>query len=120
MTNAWKEAVIEKLVVDCIYADRHEFDPEKAINDLLTYEIQIALDPAVSQAARDLIERGRLLERQEALARTPLADPAPPQGPLPSWHAIHLEELGWTTPTPAPAEAPRGTEPESGSEPPKA
>ena len=53
--NPWKAALIEKLVVSHIYQAVHEDDPEKALNDLLNWEIQVALDPAVSEPAAALL-----------------------------------------------------------------
>lgn len=61
--NEWKEAVIEKLVVSHILQESHEFDPHGAINDLLAWETQIALDPQVSCQAQALIDRGAASER---------------------------------------------------------
>ena len=57
--NEWKEWIIEKLVVSHIYRNEHETDPLKAINDLLSYEVEIALDPQVSSDAQALIDRGK-------------------------------------------------------------
>lgn len=57
-SNPWKEALDEVLVVsglDCIGANE---TPEQAISRLLTWEVTVALDPAVSSAARALLERG--------------------------------------------------------------
>jgi hypothetical protein len=55
--NAWKEAVIEACVVNCIGWD--ESNPMKSVADLISWEVQIALDPAVSSDAQALIERGK-------------------------------------------------------------
>jgi hypothetical protein len=53
----FREAVIDALVVSCIYVEEHDTNPRKAINDLICWEQKIALDPAVSSDARALIER---------------------------------------------------------------
>lgn len=53
----FREAVIDALVVACIYVEEHDSNPRKAINDLICWEQQIALDPLVSSDARALIER---------------------------------------------------------------
>lgn len=53
----FREAVIDALVVSCIYVEEHDTNPRKAINDLICWEQKIALDPAVSSNARALIER---------------------------------------------------------------
>ena len=55
--DSWKEAVIEACVIACIGWD--ENDPEGTLRRLLQWESQIALDPAVSPAARALVDQGR-------------------------------------------------------------
>ena len=50
--NEWKEAVIDACVVNCI--GWHENDPRKTIQDLISWEVAIALDPQVSEEARKL------------------------------------------------------------------
>ena len=65
-TNPWREAVIDALVVDHIYSAAHDADPRKAVNDLLAYESQMALDPLISEAAQALIDKGRDLQQQES------------------------------------------------------
>jgi hypothetical protein len=67
--NPWKDAIIDALVVDCIYRKGHEDDPRGALQELITWDTKMALDPAVSKEARDLIERGR--------AETPTAPDEP-------------------------------------------
>lgn len=52
----WKEAVIEACIVSCIGFD--ESDPHGTLRNLLHWETQIALDPAVSSQARAL-QRGQ-------------------------------------------------------------
>lgn len=52
--NAWQDAVIDALVVNCIYTKEHDADPRKALGDLILREQKIALDPAVSAEARAL------------------------------------------------------------------
>lgn len=61
--NAWKSAVIDKLVVSWVYTDRYEDDPDGALNDLLKWEVEVALDPKVSSQAQELIDRGAAAER---------------------------------------------------------
>ena len=59
-SEAWEQmraAVLDALIVGHIYRAEHETDPRKALADLLAWETQIALDPAVSSAAADLIRR---------------------------------------------------------------
>lgn len=43
MTNEWKEAIIDALVVREIYKKEHEEDPRRALNDLIVWEQQVAL-----------------------------------------------------------------------------
>lgn len=57
--NEWKQAVINELVTAYILTAEHETNPRKAIQDAITWNCQVALDPAVSSDARALIERGR-------------------------------------------------------------
>lgn len=64
--NEWKEAVIEKLIVCHIYQKKHDDDPIGALNDLLSWEIKIALDPQVSSEAQALIDRGWIAAQQKA------------------------------------------------------
>lgn len=54
---AWKDAIIDAAVVDWVYCKEHETDPRKAVNDLLAWQAQIALDPAVSKEAANLHQR---------------------------------------------------------------
>ena len=53
----WKSAVIDQLVIAHILTAEHESDPLKAIQDLLAYHADIAVDPRVSGAAAKLVER---------------------------------------------------------------
>lgn len=55
----WKRAVIDALICSHIYRAEHENDPRKALNDLMIYETQLALDPQVSEDAQALVDRGR-------------------------------------------------------------
>lgn len=61
--SEWKEAVINELVVAHIYQTAHDTDPRKAIQDLITWHVQVALDPRVSSDAQALIDRGAAEER---------------------------------------------------------
>ena len=61
--NDWQEAVINELVVAHIYQAAHDTDPRKAIQDLITWHVQVALDPLVSSDAQALINRGAAEER---------------------------------------------------------
>jgi hypothetical protein len=55
--QAWKDAVIEACIASCI--DWDENDPMKTLHNLICWEVKIALDPAVSNEAAALIQRGR-------------------------------------------------------------
>ena len=58
--DPWKDIVLEQLVVAGIFRREHEGSPRLAIDELVGYHIDVALDPAVSQQAEDLYEQGRL------------------------------------------------------------
>lgn len=57
-TKAWKEEVLEGLGGAGIYRADHNNDPKQALHDLICWEVSVALDPRVSQAARDLTADG--------------------------------------------------------------
>lgn len=50
----WQDAIIDACVVDWILTKEHETDPRKAVNDLLAWQQQLALDPAISEPAAKL------------------------------------------------------------------
>ena len=60
----WKSAVIDQLVIAHILTAEHESDPLKAIQDLLAYHTEIAVDPRVSGAAAGLVEQAKAEERE--------------------------------------------------------
>ena len=60
----WKEAVINELIVAHIYGQVHDDSPRKAVHDAITWNCQVALDPAVSSDAQRL--RDTYLQRAEA------------------------------------------------------
>ena len=55
----WKTAVIEQLIIAHILTAEHESDPLKALQDLLAYHTEIAVDPRVSGAAAKLVEQAK-------------------------------------------------------------
>lgn len=65
--DEWKEAVLNELIVAHIYTKEHETNPLKAIRDAITWNCQVALDPAVSSDAQRL--RDTYLQRAEAAER---------------------------------------------------
>lgn len=58
--NPWREAIDEALVVSCLDCTSDNEPPEAALARLVAWEINCALDPAISSEARALIERGKL------------------------------------------------------------
>ena len=59
------EPLIDRLVILHIYRKEHDTDIALALHDLITWEIQTALDPKVSSAAAALIKAGRESMREE-------------------------------------------------------
>lgn len=57
--HEWREAVLNELIVAHIYTKEHDTNPRKAIQDAITWNCQIALDPAVSSDARKLVAQER-------------------------------------------------------------
>lgn len=51
----WREAVLNELIVAHIYTKEHDTNPRKAIQDAITWNCQVALDPVVSSDAQKLI-----------------------------------------------------------------
>lgn len=65
--NSWKAVLIEALMVNFILNHENENDPKKALNDLISWETKVALDPRVSSDAGAL--RAALLEECLRAAR---------------------------------------------------
>lgn len=65
--RSWKEEVIDQLVCCHIYNGTHEHNPRKAVNDLISWHVQVALDPQVSSDAQALIDRGAAAEREACI-----------------------------------------------------
>lgn len=61
--NEWQRAVINALIVNHIYTKEHDTDALKALADLVQWEVQMALDPKVSAAARALQVRAQEASR---------------------------------------------------------
>lgn len=57
--NPWKMAVTAAMICAHILRREHESNPEKALAELMAWEIDVALDPAVSSRAEALVQRGR-------------------------------------------------------------
>ncbi len=56
--NEWREVIIDALVVCYIYNASHDNNPKKALEDLINWNCQVALDPLVSSDAQVLINNG--------------------------------------------------------------
>ena len=61
----WKAAVIEGLMVSHCYKAEHETDPRKALADLISWHVAVALDPCVSSDAVKLQNDEALLCMQD-------------------------------------------------------
>lgn len=74
--NPWKRAIIHCLIINHILNARHETDPVRALADLIDWECKVALDSAVSEEARVLIEKYRKdAERLDYLQAFARCDP---------------------------------------------
>ena len=71
--GAWRNAVIDELVTLNIVCKKHEDDPRLAVRDCINYNVQLALDPAISSQAQELIDRGRAEERTKREEQEPVA-----------------------------------------------
>ena len=60
----WKQAVIDELICCHIYNASHDNDPRKALHDAISWNVQVALDPDVSEDALALIGRGAAAARE--------------------------------------------------------
>lgn len=59
MRDPWKEAVIDQAVVCHILKPEHDTDPRQCLADVIDYNAKLALDPLVSDEARELIAKAR-------------------------------------------------------------
>jgi hypothetical protein len=48
VVNPWKDAVIDALICNCILKEEHELNPRKALNDLISWEFELARDPLIN------------------------------------------------------------------------
>ena len=55
--NPWKAEVINELECSGIYQAAHETDPKKALTDAINWNVDVALDPAVSSDAKKLVDK---------------------------------------------------------------
>ena len=54
--NPWKAELINELECSGIYKSAHENDPKKALTDAINWNVDVALDPAVSSDAKKLVD----------------------------------------------------------------
>jgi len=54
--DVWKAVIIEGLLVSHCYKAEHETDPRKALADLISWHVAVALDPCVSSDAVKLLD----------------------------------------------------------------
>ena len=64
LDGPWKEAVINELVVAHIYQSKHDKDPRRALQDAISWNTDVALDPLVSKDAQKLIDQGAAAEQE--------------------------------------------------------
>lgn len=57
--DPWHAAIDNELVCCHILNESNHNDPRKALQDIINWHVQVALDPAVSSDAQALIERGK-------------------------------------------------------------
>lgn len=62
-SDEWKNVITDELMFAHIYQSIHEIDPKKALTDIINWNVDVALDPAVSRDAQALIKK----ERDECL-----------------------------------------------------
>ena len=57
--NEWKDAVIDALVVAHILTPENAIYPRRAVQDVIDWNCQVALDPRVSLKAQALVDSGK-------------------------------------------------------------
>jgi hypothetical protein len=60
----WKHAILDAVIVNWTFTKEHEMNPRKAVHDALAWESQVALDPAVSEPAAQLVRRAEKAEER--------------------------------------------------------
>lgn len=63
-TNKTGQEIIEGLIACGVYEEVHDNNPTKALQDLIEISITMALDPAISERAQALVDRGMRYQRQ--------------------------------------------------------
>ena len=64
----FKDAVIDKLIVNYIYTKAHDSAPKEALNDLLAFALKMALDPKMSSEAAQLVAEARAKVVEDVIA----------------------------------------------------
>ncbi len=64
LDGPWKQAVIDQLVIGHIYQPKHVNNPRQALQDAISWNTDIALDPQVSSDAQKLIDQGAAAEQK--------------------------------------------------------
>lgn len=92
----WREAVLNELIVAHIYTKEHDTNPRKAIQDAITWNCQVALDPAVSSDAQKLIAAAQeTRERAEERAAACKKDAERWKKYLEIYDSEELAEAAW-------------------------
>lgn len=92
----WREAVLNELIVAHIYTKEHDTNPRKAIQDAITWNCQVALDPAVSSDAQKLIAAAQeARQRAEARAKQNEKDAARWKKYLEIYDSEELAAAAW-------------------------
>jgi hypothetical protein len=88
----WKEAVIDESMVIWSYRKEHESDPRLALHESICAEINLALDPAVSERAHKLLEEGfkagyhcQWIRSEMRYIFDPAIKPGDPDGAFKAW-----------------------------------
>lgn len=63
LDTPWKEAVINELVIANTYQAKHDNNPRQALQDAISWNTDIALDPLVSKDAKKLIDQAVAAEQ---------------------------------------------------------
>lgn len=68
-TDTWESAIVDEIVTCHIEASTVSETPRQLLHRIIEWHTKVALDPAVSQDARDLIRLGKAQAQPEDLAR---------------------------------------------------
>lgn len=81
----FKDRLLDALIVNWTYCKAHETDAKLAVDDLIRAEIQMALDPAISKEAAEMVGRAESAERDLAALREAVR-----------WYLYDRSELAWS------------------------